>query len=388
MNDSESVAMLQMLVETPSVSRLERPAVERLREWATRAGLTAGIDESGSFVAASHGDPLRTGSDADIVLLGHIDTVPGYVPIRREGDLLYGRGSVDAKGPLAAFVAAASRLRSRLPDGVRVVVVGAVEEEIATSRGARAAVRRYRPRACVIGEPSGAEAVTLGYKGRLLCRARAVRSVVHTAGPGHSVADEIHAWWTRVLTGVAGMNDGREGAFGVVQATLRSVETGSDGLVDRAEAVAGFRLPPGVEPGVMESACRAAALGAVELEFMGAESAWVGDRGADLVRALTTSIRASGHTPRLLTKTGTSDMNVVGPVWGRALGGPAGGGSAECVASIAAYGPGDSSLDHTPIEHISLAEFARGIGVLERGILGLAAEWTEKAPNVLQRAGV
>ena len=44
------------------------------------------------------GQPTR-----DIVLLGHMDTVPGDIPIRREGDVLYGRGSVDAKGPLAAF---------------------------------------------------------------------------------------------------------------------------------------------------------------------------------------------------------------------------------------------------------------------------------------------
>jgi len=382
MNDADAIAMLQMLVETPSVSRLERPAVERLREWASRAGLNSGIDESGSFVAATSGDPLRAGDpDTDIVLLGHIDTVPGYVPIRREGDLLYGRGTVDAKGPLAAFVAAAARVRGRLPRGVRVVVVGAVEEEIATSRGARAAAKRYRPRACVIGEPSGAQAVTLGYKGRLLCRARAVRSVVHTAGPGLSVADEIHAWWSRVLAAVGMLNEGRVGAFGVVQATLRSSETSSDGLVDRAEAVAGFRLPPGVEPALLEALCQREARG-VEVEFMGAEMAWLGERGTDVVRALTTSIRACGHTPRLLTKTGTSDMNVVGPIWGAA------GRLRTAGASIAAYGPGDSALDHTPIEHISLVEFASGIRVLEGGILGLASEWAENGALTMQQAGV
>ena len=44
----------------------------------------------------------------EIMLLGHIDTFPGNPPVRREGDLLYGRGSVDAKGPLCTFAAAAS----------------------------------------------------------------------------------------------------------------------------------------------------------------------------------------------------------------------------------------------------------------------------------------
>lgn len=366
MNDNDAIAMLKMLVETPSVSRFERPAVERLRETATRAGLIAGIDGSGSFVASSAGDPIRGGTETDIVLLGHIDTVPGYVPVRQEGDLFYGRGSVDAKGPLAAFVAAAARLRDRLPAGVRVVVIGAVEEEIATSKGARAAVSRYRPGACVIGEPSGAGAVTLGYKGRLLCRCRVTRSVVHTAGPGLSVADEVHAWWNRVIAMVAELNAGKSGAFGVVQATLRSFDTGSDGLMDRAEAVAGFRLPPGVEPSELEAVCQRAAAAETDVEFMGAEEAYVGGRENGLVRAFTTAIRAGGQTPRLLTKTGTSDMNVVGPVWGRD------------GVPVVAYGPGDSKLDHTPIEHISLNEFVAGVSVLERAILrwagGLAGE--------------
>ena len=44
-------------------------------------------------------------------------------------------------------------------------------------------------------------------------------------------------------------------------------------------------------------------------------------------------------------------MNIVGPAWG---------------CPIVAYGPGDSRLDHTPQEHISLAEFQRGIQVLAR----------------------
>ena len=43
-----------------------------------------------------------------IVLLGHIDTVPGEIPVRVEDGVLHGRGSVDAKGPLATFVAAAA----------------------------------------------------------------------------------------------------------------------------------------------------------------------------------------------------------------------------------------------------------------------------------------
>src|SRR4029079_2594390 len=79
----------------------------------------------------------------EIVLLGHIDTVPGHIPVRQEGDLLYGRGSVDAKGPLACFVSAVARLPKS--DACRLVVIGAVEEEAAASEAARHGTAKHTP---------------------------------------------------------------------------------------------------------------------------------------------------------------------------------------------------------------------------------------------------
>lgn len=368
LGDHDALALLRGLIEVPSVSRFERPAVEWLRERAEALGLASAVDDTGSFTAATSGDPLRTTPGVrDLVLLGHIDTVPGYIPVRVEGDLLFGRGSVDAKGPLAAFVASAAALKGALPEGWRVVVVGAVEEEVATSKGARGAVQRYAPDACIIGEPSGWDAVTLGYKGRLLVRFDLARSVAHTAGPGAGVLDDLHAWWASILTRVADLNQSRQGAFGSVQATLRNVQSSSDGLHDRAEAVAGFRLPPGVAPNAVEALCRDALPADARLTPMGPEVAFVQDRHAPLVRAFTTALRAAGAAPRLLTKTGTSDMNVVGPVWG-ARGCP-----------IVAYGAGDSALDHTPTEHLHLGEWLRSLGVL-RGVLSALTQSVAPIP--------
>lgn len=80
----------------------------------------------------------------------------------REGDRLYGRGAVDAKGPLCTFVsaaqAAAERMQRESTDGavgLRIVVVGAVEED-RRPRGARHILAQHRAPDCVvIGEPSG-----------------------------------------------------------------------------------------------------------------------------------------------------------------------------------------------------------------------------------------
>jgi LysW-gamma-L-lysine carboxypeptidase len=79
------------------------------------------------------------------------------------------------------------------------------------------------------------------------------------------------------------------------------------------------------------------------------------DKRTPLVSAFLASIRSAGicgaadGKAALVTKTGTSDMNVVGPVWG---------------CPIVAYGPGDSQLDHTPHEHLSLPEYLASIRVL------------------------
>ena len=93
--------------------------------------------------------------------------------------------------------------------GLRVVVVGAVEEEAATSKGARFIASRFYgisdpiPTACIIGEPSHWNRVTLGYKGRLLLDFTADQPMAHTAGPDASVASVVVDFWNWVTAHAA-----------------------------------------------------------------------------------------------------------------------------------------------------------------------------------------
>jgi [amino group carrier protein]-lysine/ornithine hydrolase len=339
----EAVELLRRMVEIESVTGNERCLAEFLVEWMNAAGFDARIDDAGNAIGVREGavcDDTR-----ELMLLGHMDTVPGCVPVRLDGDLLYGRGTVDAKGPLATFIAAASQ--KTLPPGARLVVVGAVEEE-AMSRGARYLVDRYLPAGCIIGEPSGWDAVTLGYKGRLLAEYRLTRPVAHTAGPHGGVAEVAFEWWQSVCEIVASLNEGKSGIFDRVQHTIRSIRTSSDGLEDVCDATVGFRLPSGIAPARLEELVGAVA-GSAAVTFRGHEIAHVSDVRTPLAPPFLRAIRRAGGTPRFKNKTGTSDMNVVGPAWG---------------CPIVAYGPGDSSLDHTPNEHVSIAEFLRAVDVL------------------------
>src|SRR5688572_29643850 len=98
------VALLREMVRIPSVSGGEGPLVTYLVSQARALGFTARRDEAGNFIAELGDGPITH------VLLGHVDTVPGEIPVRIEKDELWGRGSVDAKGPLACFLCAVARV--------------------------------------------------------------------------------------------------------------------------------------------------------------------------------------------------------------------------------------------------------------------------------------
>lgn len=352
---SEASRILFDLVNTSSVSGNEREAAEVFERNAEQLGYEAHIDEVNNAIA--HRGASESEASIHIVLLGHIDTVPGEIEVRIENGILHGRGSVDAKGPLVAMLVAGSR--AKLPDGVRLTVAGAVGEEASGSIGARHLVNQWSPDACIIGEPSSFDGVTLGYKGRLLAKAHARCPNAHSAGQEPSACDHLHAWWASVRSEVELFNEEPSRAFDQIQAMVLAFSSSSDGLHQDALMETGFRLPPNVDPRTYAEQLRALGNEFISIEFDGFESAHATDRNDPVVRSISNAIRAQGHRPRPKLKTGTADLNVVAPIW-------------KCP--IAAYGPGDSALDHTPIEHLSLHELDLSIRILVDAIENLAQE--------------
>lgn len=339
-SDSNAVKLLTGLVERYSPSREEHPAVQFLVEEMAGMGFRAFVDGAGNAVGEmGHGKKT-------LILLGHIDTVPGNIPVRREGHILYGRGTVDAKGPLATFVCAAAK-NGILP-GWRVVVVGAVEEESATSKGARNVLKEYTPDAVVIGEPSGWDRVTVGYKGRLLVDYALTREIGHTAGPEVGVCEHAHAFWHEITEYAACHNAKNKRVFDQLTPSLRTMRSTDDGFMQKAELTIGFRLPQNIDAVVLKQTLSGMA-GDATLTYRGQEKAFRAAKNTALARAFIKSIQKHSGRLQFKLKSGTSDMNVVGPVW-------------QCP--IVAYGPGDSALDHTPGEHINLEEYHTAIEVL------------------------
>src|SRR5574342_1028955 len=97
----DEAAILLELVKAYSPTGHEEEGVRTFVRLAESLGFATEIDGAGNGIA-------RIGSGKpQIVFLGHIDTVEGELPVRVEDGRVYGRGSVDAKGPLAAALLAA-----------------------------------------------------------------------------------------------------------------------------------------------------------------------------------------------------------------------------------------------------------------------------------------
>jgi len=348
----EAIGLLTKLVSIASPSTHELKASTCLVDWLNAHGFTAHVDEVRSAVG------VKGSGYKEILLLGHIDTFPGEIPVRREDNFLYGRGSVDAKGPLCTFAAAAAKVK--VPIGWRLTVVGAVEEEYITSKGARHVLAQRLenpPVFCVIGEPSHWDRVTLGYKGRLIMDATLSVPFSHSAGEGRLPAEQGVDFWHQVERFCADFNTEHNAAAPFTQLTpsLRHIATRDEGTYGAVELGFGFRLPPGLTPTELKQKLRdlLAHLPAgttADVNFSGGEVAYKGEKSNALVRAFLRSIRQANGDPRFVVKTGTADMNVVAPHWPN--------------TPIVAYGPGDSSLDHTPNEHIDLNEYLQAVDVL------------------------
>jgi LysW-gamma-L-lysine carboxypeptidase len=357
------IELLEQCVRIPSLSGHEQQVADFLYQQMRQRGFDrAFIDDAGNAVGVIGHGPRQ------IVLLGHMDTVGGNVPVRYDDGKLYGRGAVDAKGPLCAFVLAASQLRItnyELRDW-QIIVIGAVEEEAATSKGAHYAATQYQPEFCVIGEPSGVDGITLGYKGRLLAHARFEQASRHTAMPGPSASERAVMLWNQAKAFADAYNTGKPKAFDQIMLSLRKIQSGDDGLREWCDLLIGARLPMEFGPEALEREIREWRLeisnhqssisNLQSLAFSGQEQAYRSSKDTPLARVFVDAIRAEKMRPAFKHKTGTADFNVVGPIW-------------NCP--IVAYGPGDSSLDHTPDEHVSIDEFEKAVKVLTFALTAL-----------------
>lgn len=341
----DSIQTLLGLVNHFSPTGNEEAAVKWLVQRMNTIGYTKSyVDDVGNAIGIM-GQGTR-----QIILLGHIDTVKGEIPVEISGDILYGRGTADAKASLAVFVEAVRNIGVK--KGWEIIVIGAIDEE-GDSKGARSLVSKYSPEFAVGGEPNNWDRIAIGYKGISKVTISTMKSLTHTARASPSTCETAIQLWNVILGFTNEYNLTQAKAFNQLQPSLLKWDSGDDGFTEWANLYISTRIPPNFSPEQWVQTL-VDLLPNAKIKPIGyAVKAFVSDKNNLLVRSFLHGIRNQNGTPKFVFKTGTSDINTVAPYW-------------KCPAIV--YGPGDSALDHTPEEAVSVSEYLKSIQVFEDSI--------------------
>ena len=184
MKPLDPIALTRRLVDIESLTYNEGAVGEYLDTFLRERGFAVERMAVAQPTPSNYSGPrfnvyAGNGGRPDVVLSTHMDTVPPFIPSREDELFLYGRGACDAKGIIAAQVAAAERLREA---GVAVALLFVVGEE-RDSAGARLANEHPRgSRFLINGEPTD-NRLALASKGTLRAEIRAHGTMAHSAYP-------------------------------------------------------------------------------------------------------------------------------------------------------------------------------------------------------------
>jgi acetylornithine deacetylase len=282
---------------------------------------------------------LATSGPAPYVTLStHLDTVPPFLPPRRQERRLYGRGACDAKGIAAAMLCAAERLRTR---GLSIALLFVVGEET-THDGAHAAndwavAHDFRSVALVNGEPTEST-LALGTKG-------AMRVVVRTTGEAaHSAYPHLGRSATAALVHLL--------------AELDAIELPTDPLLGATTINIG-RLAGGVADNVVAPSAEARLMARLVTDADDVWSRllrWSGGR-ATLERGIEVPPVRLGTMPGYRTSVVAFATDIPAmPAWGTPY----------------LFGPGSIHVAHRDDEHIEIADLAAAVDSYERLVRAIA----------------
>ncbi|MEM3004862.1 MAG: M20/M25/M40 family metallo-hydrolase [Candidatus Bathyarchaeia archaeon] len=350
------VQLLTDMLRHYSPSGGEAPLAEYLRRVLDGNNFEVHLDAAGNVIGSRGGGP------ATLLLCGHMDTVPGELDVHLDGDLLYGRGAVDAKASLASMIVAASNIPE--PEG-RIVIACLVDEE-GDGKGVKQLLSdRIQADYAIFGEPSRSWNLTIGYKGSLRLLLECRTSTGHSSSPWlfENAIEKAFQYW-EMIKRRRFEEERTESRFYSVTSCLTKISGGGSSSIipSLCQAEIDIRTPPQLPPetvlerlrALVEEHSREDPQTMVTLNCIGMVPAYESETRSPLVKALTYAIRkVCGQTPTLLRKTGTGDMNELGSVM---------------KIPMVSYGPGDSHLDHTDNEHVSVSEYLSAIKVYEEAI--------------------
>jgi acetylornithine deacetylase len=334
--------LLNKVARIPSVSQDEHELARYLLDFVKFPSVEGKIDDAGNIVFRKGNGPHT------LLLLGHIDTVPHVWPVHTDSRGLTGRGVVDAKGCFVNFIHMLEDVE--VPEQGSLLVIGAVEEEISSSKGAYFVRDHYQADAVIIGEPSGEDSLTLGYFGLFKLRITIHRAQEHTAAKDTvSVIDELYNVVSDIRERVRDIDP--QSLYSLIDIDHRNDRgflTVTGMLNFRISPAAGNNYKSKIDLNFGED---------VTVEILRDTPGFANSRSDTLVKAFVRGFAKQGKSIHYIKKRGTSDMNTLATTW-------------DSVPMVA-YGPGDSSMDHTNEEYLHNDEVESTRAILKQAV----TEW-------------
>jgi putative selenium metabolism hydrolase len=382
----DCIAFLRQLVRTRSLPGQEGEVAELVESEMKRLGFDEVVrDEAGNVIGLCRGQgnapAMMFNSHLDHVDVGDQGAWP-HPPYAAEiwGDRIWGRGTVDIKGPLAAQVhGVGSIISDRLRPPGDVYVTAVVQEETG-GLGARHLVKHLKTPLVVVGEPSRNE-VRRGHRGRSELILHVKGQSVHAGTPEKAINPlEVVARFVLSLRDLEMQNDNGLGFSTVAPTLLRTDQTSPNvtpgevwltcdcrTIPDESGVDMQKRLQTLVESCLIEGASAEVnpAL-SVQLSYTGMRRRIQPGHPAFLIPsdhpAVVTAVAVLKNAIDLTQNSG---------VWRFATDG---GHFAQAGQTVIGFGPGDDGLAHTVKESIEIAEIEKALD----GNRALALEWPAK----------
>jgi acetylornithine deacetylase len=322
--------LTRALVDIESITENEGPVAAYLLDYVSKLAARTGGSAERMDVEGARFNVLASWGEPRVTMSTHMDTVPPFFPSREDGEFIWGRGACDAKGLIAAMVAAAEQLRGEgVSDFAMLFVVG----EERNSAGAYAAVKaarglRYPFKYLINGEPTESK-MAIASKGILRYELVARGKMAHSAYPelGDSAIEKL----LDALEAIRRIELPRDPQLGETTVNIGTISGGRapNVIPDAAKAEIMIRLVGDVQP-VRDLFTRA-----------------VGGR-AGLVEILTIPPIRFATVDGLPTSVVSfaTDVPVFGTAWGQPL----------------LFGPGSIHVAHTTEERILKSELAAAVG--------------------------
>ena len=303
------------------------------------------------------------GENRPIILLSsHLDTINDNLPVYEDDEKLYGRGAVDAKGPLMALLLGASKFSKKKLNG-KIIFAGIVQEEISTKGIDEFLNSGVQANYAIFAEPNNTNNIVVAYKGRALLQI----VMKSKKGSGHPASawlfdntiELAHSFYLKIKEFFNINYRGRTPYFSAIPTITEFYSSeGKNVIPSRAKFYIDLRFPIGInfndlisginklkEDFIKSNNC------IIDIEILSLVLPYSTDPKQIFIQKLSESIEKVLNVKSKLTrKTGTTFMNVIGNKLG--------------IPTIS-IGPGDPKLEHTKEEFIYKKDFLHEIKIIE-----------------------